>query len=108
MLNFWVYFCFYSINLCFEVHAFVKCVWCCIFFDCLELICLKKELKKLYPEYISFAFGDQLNDIPMLKEADFGVAVNNAKQAVKDIADYITEYDCDNLGVLRFLEKVIE
>lgn len=67
-----------------------------------------KELKKLYPEYISFAFGDQLNDIPMLKEADFGVAISNARQEVKDIADYITEYDCDNLGVIRFLEKVIK
>ena len=66
-----------------------------------------KELKKLYPEYISFAFGDQLNDIPMLKEADAGVAVKNARVEVKEIADYVTEDDVDNLGVLKFLERII-
>lgn len=66
-----------------------------------------RELKKLYPEYISYAFGDQLNDIPMLKEADFGIAMLNGRLEVKEAADDITEYNCDNLGVVKFLEKVI-
>lgn len=37
------------------------------------------------------AFGDGENDIPMLKIAGIGVAMGNAKQLVKDNADYVTE-----------------
>lgn len=36
------------------------------------------------------AFGDSENDIPMLREAGIGIAMGNAEQVVKDIADYIT------------------
>ncbi|MCM1475476.1 MAG: HAD-IIB family hydrolase [Muribaculaceae bacterium] len=35
------------------------------------------------------AFGDNLNDIPMLKIADVAVAVENAVEEVKDVADII-------------------
>ncbi len=37
----------------------------------------------------TIAIGDNLNDIDMLKEAGFGVAVANAPKALKDEADYI-------------------
>ena len=68
-----------------------------------------RELSKLYnQEYITIAFGDQLNDIPMIKEAKIGVAMINGKDDVKKAADYITEYDCDNEGVRKFLEKLIK
>ena len=36
------------------------------------------------------AFGDAENDIPMLVEAGFGVAMGNADEAVKAAADYVT------------------
>lgn len=36
------------------------------------------------------AFGDDLIDIDLLKESGIGVAVANANQNVKDVADYIT------------------
>ncbi len=36
------------------------------------------------------AFGDGENDIPMLEIAGIGVAMGNAKQMVKDKADYVT------------------
>ena len=36
------------------------------------------------------AFGDAENDIPMIKEAGFGVAMGNAEDAVKAAADYVT------------------
>lgn len=36
------------------------------------------------------AFGDGENDIPMLKLAGIGVAMGNAKQLVRDSADYVT------------------
>ena len=35
------------------------------------------------------AIGDNLNDIDMLREAGFGIAVGNAPKALKDEADYI-------------------
>ena len=38
----------------------------------------------------TIAFGDADNDIPMLKYAGVGVAMGNAAQHVKDIADYVT------------------
>ena len=38
----------------------------------------------------TMAFGDGGNDIPMLKYAAIGVAMGNANDEVKDIADYVT------------------
>ena len=68
-----------------------------------------KELSKLYKyEHTTIAFGDQLNDIPMIKEAKIGVAMINGKDKVKEEADYITEFDCDNEGVRLFLENIIK
>ena len=68
-----------------------------------------KQLSNLYNnKYITIAFGDQLNDIPMIKEAQIGVAMLNGKDAVKDSANYVTDYDCDNEGVRKFLENLIK
>ena len=38
----------------------------------------------------TIAIGDNYNDIGMIKEAGIGVAVGNAEQAVKDVADEVT------------------
>ncbi len=38
----------------------------------------------------TIAFGDGENDIPMLEIAGIGVAMDNAKQMVKDAADHVT------------------
>ena len=38
----------------------------------------------------TIAFGDGENDIPMLQICGIGVAMGNAKQLVKDSADYVT------------------
>jgi len=35
------------------------------------------------------AFGDSLNDLPMLKVSGFPIAVGNAEKEVKEIAEYI-------------------
>ena len=43
----------------------------------------------LLPEEV-IAFGDAPNDIPMLQAAGMGVAMDNAHEAVKAAADYIT------------------
>ena len=51
----------------------------------------------------SMAFGDGGNDIPMLQHAAIGVAMGNAEQKVKDVADYITT-GVDEDGVLLALK----
>lgn len=48
------------------------------------------------------AFGDNDNDYEMVKAAGVGVAVKNATDKVKSVADYITESNQDE-GVYRFL-----
>ena len=52
------------------------------------------------------AFGDDLNDIEMLTHCGRGVAVSNAIDEVKAVADYITESN-DKDGVANFIEKHI-
>lgn len=51
----------------------------------------------------SMAFGDGANDITMLQFTSIGVAMGNAKDNVKDAADYVTD-DCDNNGIYNALK----
>ena len=44
------------------------------------------------------AFGDDLNDVPMIEAAGDGVAMGNAKPEVLAVADHVT-LDCDHAGV---------
>lgn len=48
--------------------------------------------------------GDHENDIPMLTEAGISVAMGNAIQSVKAVADFVTETN-DNDGVAMAIEK---
>lgn len=48
------------------------------------------------------AFGDGENDIEMLNLAHVGVAMGNAAQSVKQIADYVTS-DCEDDGIYHAL-----
>ena len=48
----------------------------------------------------TMAFGDGLNDLTMLKIAGIGVAMGNAAQQVKDMADYVADTN-DNDGVAK-------
>ncbi len=52
------------------------------------------------------ACGDSPNDSEMIKFAGLGVAMGNATDAVKEIADYITESN-SNDGVAKAIEKFI-
>lgn len=52
------------------------------------------------------AFGDDFNDLGMLKKCGTGVAVSNAINEIKDIADSVTLSN-DEDGVADFLEKNI-
>ena len=49
------------------------------------------------------AFGDGGNDIPIIKRAGTGIAMGNALDNVKDVADYVTDH-IDNDGIAKALE----
>lgn len=53
----------------------------------------------------SLAFGDNYNDIEMLKFAGRGIAMGNAPMAVKNIADNVTSSNEDD-GIYKYLTKV--
>lgn len=48
--------------------------------------------------------GDGFNDISMIRYAGVGVAMGNAQQAVKDVADYITATN-DEDGLIEVIQK---
>ena len=52
----------------------------------------------------SVAFGDNFNDIDMIEYAGFGVAVGNAMEEVKEVADYVTDTN-DNEGLRKVLDQ---
>lgn len=51
------------------------------------------------------AFGDEDNDTEMIKYAGRGVAMNNAIDSIKSVADDVTEFDNDSDGLARYLQK---
>lgn len=70
----------------------------------------KETALKILLEYLGIAktdviaFGDDLNDLGMLKLSGTSVAVSNAIDAVKDVCDDVTDSnDCD--GVAKFLDQ---
>lgn len=52
------------------------------------------------------SFGDQKNDIPMLKYCKYGIAMGNAVQEAKDAAFDVT-LDCNNDGIAEAIYKYI-
>lgn len=67
----------------------------------------KAAAVKFLSEYYSveiediLAIGDNLNDLPMLKAAGFGVAVGNATEELKRQADFVTvKNDDDAVGLI--------
>ena len=50
------------------------------------------------------AFGDAPNDMDMLEYAGVGIAMGNAKEEVKEKADFVTDH-IDEDGVLHAMEK---
>lgn len=64
------------------------------------------HLKDLFNCDFTIAFGDQLNDISMLSMANYGVAMTNARDEVKQKAKYITKKDYNHNGVVDFLKNM--
>lgn len=55
----------------------------------------------------SVAAGDEENDITMIKAAGVGVAMKNATEKVRAIADYVTQNDNDHDGIKEIIDKFI-
>ena len=51
--------------------------------------------------------GDGDNDIEFLQEAGLGLAMANARQVLKDVADGVTERSNDQDGVAHELERLV-
>lgn len=68
---------------------------------------LKKlcQYLEVYPDQI-VAFGDNYNDAAMIKFAGLGVAMGNAKEKIKFIADVITDSNNHN-GIGKVIDKMI-
>ena len=54
----------------------------------------------------SIAVGDQSNDLTMIRIAGLGVAMGNATEEVKAVADTVTA-DCDHDGVAQVIEQYL-
>ena len=52
------------------------------------------------------AFGDDYNDLDMIKHAGIGVAMGNAEKVIKDAADFITDTNM-NEGISKYLKENI-
>ena len=51
----------------------------------------------------TFAFGDQLNDLEMIIQANDGVAMINARDEVKEKANNVTSFSNEEDGVVKYL-----
>lgn len=61
------------------------------------------QVKRLVGADELVCFGDNLNDISMVKTADIGAAVNNSCEELKEAADIIIDSNNDD-GVTKFIE----
>lgn len=51
------------------------------------------------------SFGDNNNDIEMIEHSKVGVAMNNATNELKQKSDFITDYDNNHDGIMKFLKQ---
>lgn len=61
---------------------------------------LQDKAKKVY------AIGDNINDLAMIKVADFGIAVKNALPGLKEYADFILPYTNEENAIMRVIELI--
>lgn len=59
------------------------------------------------PKENTYAFGDGINDIEMIKRVGHGIAMGNALESVKEVADDITD-TVDNDGISKAFNKYFD
>ena len=67
---------------------------------------IAKEMK--VPMNKVYAFGDDLNDIEMLKDIPNAYCMKNAKPNIKKISHNITKYDNEHEGVMKEIKRIIK
>ena len=69
-----------------------------------------KYLKEHYiePNREIITFGNNINDIPLIQEADIGIAVNNAHPALKQVSTIILETTNQENAIANYLKKRYE
>lgn len=55
----------------------------------------------------TMAFGDSMNDESMLRECEYGVAMSNGLDYIKEICPFNTRFDNNNDGIADFLENYV-
>ncbi len=66
---------------------------------------LKNKFEAEGKKVTTYAFGDGVNDIEMLRFVDKSVAMGNAKEEVKSVANFVST-DCREDGIKRGLETI--
>ena len=70
---------------------------------------LKKIMQELQLTENQVAYiGDDLNDLPAFTVAGLKIAVQNARQEVKDAADYVTKFFGGHGAVREVIEKILK
>lgn len=54
----------------------------------------------------TLVFGDYLNDLEMMKVAAHSYAMKNAHPEILEVSNFVTEFDNNDNGVLRTIEKL--
>lgn len=52
----------------------------------------------------TMAIGDSDNDLPMFRLVNYAVAMKNAPDSIKEVADDVTDFTCDEDGVYSYLK----
>ena len=55
----------------------------------------------------TMGFGDSMNDESLIRMAGYGVAMCNGLSQIKEIADFVTDFDNNHDGVGEFLKKYL-
>ena len=83
------------------------------FLEILPADCGKGEAVRWLADYLSvpvektMGFGDSMNDESMIRQCGYGVAMQNALDAIKDCADFVTQYTNNESGVAQFVEQYV-
>lgn len=59
------------------------------------------------PKEQTMAFGDSMNDESMILQTEYGVAMCNGLEAIRDKAKFVTRKTNDNDGIADFLEDFV-
>lgn len=64
-------------------------------------------IREVTQEESFMAFGDDNNDMGMIRSANYGIAMKNATEELKKVADSVSEYDNNHHGVYYEIMKVL-